>query len=56
MKAVSLREQLMNRLRTLARDGRVKLGLPNSPDVYPTPRGRVGAGVVERLVDADREG
>lgn len=49
--AVSPLERALDRL---AREGKVRLGLPNTPDAYPVVRRRVAAGLVERLVDAER--
>lgn len=40
----------------LAREGKVRLALPNTPDAYRPVRHHVRAGVVERLMDQDRDG
>jgi len=47
---------LQRSLDRLAREGKVRLGGPNRPEAYPAIRHRVKAGVVERLVDEDRDG
>jgi antitoxin (DNA-binding transcriptional repressor) of toxin-antitoxin stability system len=44
------------RLDALAQRGAVQLGLPNSPDAYMAVPHRVAEGVVERLIDEEREG
>jgi prevent-host-death family protein len=41
-------------LERLAREGKIRLGLPNTPDAYPVSRQRVRAGVVEKLIDEER--
>lgn len=51
-RAVSSVERALDRL---AREGKVRLGLPNSEDAYPVVRRRMRDGVVERLLDEDRD-
>lgn len=46
---------LERNLERLAREGKITLGLPNAPGAYGKPRWSVAPGVVERLIDEDRE-
>lgn len=42
-------------LERMAREGKVRLGLPNDPAAYRPATRKVAAGVVERLIAEDRE-
>lgn len=41
-------------LEQLAKQGKVRLGEPNTPDAYPRVKRQVAAGLVERLIDEGR--
>jgi len=43
-------------LERLAREGKVRLGLPNTPEAYAPSAHRVRDGLVERLIDEERAG